>query len=119
MSKIKVIVKRPNWLWTQALKVQAFFAGSNTLIGFTTFWRTVLIVDEHYQKNDKLLAHELTHVGQIEKHGVIKFMWLNVKEFFKNGFKDRYRANSFEVEARYNSTHNPQETIDKFDIDYQ
>ncbi|HXG94188.1 MAG TPA: DUF4157 domain-containing protein [Blastocatellia bacterium] len=52
-----------------------------------------------------LIAHELTHVAQYEKHGVWRFRLMYVKswlvELFRNrSFNEAYRQNCFEVEAR-------------------
>lgn len=71
------------------------FTGISNLRGYTTFWHTIYL-DERYWYDEKLLAHELTHVKQIDDLGLLKFTYKYVKELIKNG----YRNNSFEVEAR-------------------
>lgn len=51
-----------------------------------------------------LMRHEMIHVGQVQKHGVIKFYAIYVYEFAKNLIKYRkwmvaYYMISFEKEA--------------------
>ena len=42
------------------------------------------------------VKHELAHVAQYQRYGVVKFLFLYVFEWIKNG----YYNNRFEVEAR-------------------
>ncbi|QGH72773.1 MAG: protein of unknown function DUF4157 [Podoviridae sp. ctLUJ1] len=69
--------------------------GISNLIGFTTFWHTVYL-DEKHLHDEKLLAHELTHVKQIDDLGILKFSFQYLKELIQKGYRD----NKFEVEAR-------------------
>ncbi|MDQ3283570.1 MAG: DUF4157 domain-containing protein [Acidobacteriota bacterium] len=53
---------------------------------------------------EKLLRHELAHVRQIERHGLIGFYWLYVTEFARHFWRVRsisraYSLISFEREA--------------------
>ncbi len=43
----------------------------------------------------KWLRHEAVHVKQFQQHGFFKFIFLYLKESFKNG----YEKNKFEIEA--------------------
>jgi hypothetical protein len=45
------------------------------------------------------LKHEMIHVEQYRKYGMIKFLFLYLMEWFKKGYKE----NRFEVEARKGS----------------
>lgn len=108
---IEVTVRPMNWFVKAFLAVWAFFAQSNTIIGFTTYWKTVYIREGHYM-DKRLLAHELTHVRQIHNLGWLKFTWGYAKEFFKNG----YRNNRFEVEARHEAADRPIAVIESFKI---
>ena len=52
----------------------------------------------------RLLRHELAHVRQVNRHGLIGFLWLYVTEFIRHLMRERsaqraYRAISFEIEA--------------------
>ena len=44
----------------------------------------------------ELVSHEMEHITQIRKRGVLKFYWDWVRETIKKG----YRNNKFEVAAR-------------------
>ncbi len=57
------------------------------------------------QYRDSIVLHEVIHVLQIEKHGLIGFHWTYFKEYMKNMFKGKrqyqaYADISFEQEAR-------------------
>lgn len=54
---------------------------------------------------DRLLKHELAHVRQVRRHGLIAFLIRYVAEFLRHLWRTRsfdaaYRDISFEVEAR-------------------
>lgn len=51
---------------------------------------------EEFIKNERWLRHELVHIKQYQKHGIIRFFVLYLIESLKRG----YRNNRFEVEAR-------------------
>ena len=56
-------------------------------------------------KFERLLRHELAHVRQVERLGLIRFLWLYVTEYARNWVRLRstaaaYAAISFEIEAR-------------------
>jgi hypothetical protein len=40
-------------------------------------------------------VHELKHIDQFREHGTLRFLWLYLREHFKNG----YYKNYFEMEA--------------------
>lgn len=73
-----------------------FFSGAKgSIIGWTSAWDTIYIKEAH-MRSKKLIAHELKHIEQMDRHGKIKFMFLYVIELFRNGYKN----NKYEVEAR-------------------
>lgn len=52
----------------------------------------------------RLMRHELAHVAQVNRHGLLRFLWLYVTEFLRHywrvrSFSRAYRMVSFEVEA--------------------
>ena len=54
--------------------------------------------------SDAMMDHELVHISQILKHGILKFYWLYLREYI--GYRivglshsDAYMAISFEKEA--------------------
>lgn len=54
---------------------------------------------------ERLLRHELAHVRQVERLGLLRFLWLYLVEFSRNWLRLRhfgaaYAAISFEIEAR-------------------
>lgn len=51
---------------------------------------------EEFTANRKWLLHELKHVEQYQRYGVVRFILLYLYETIKKG----YRNNKFEVEAR-------------------
>jgi hypothetical protein len=56
------------------------------------------------QDLERLLRHELAHVRQVNRHGLIRFLRLYVTEFLRHFRRERsvqraYRAISFEIEA--------------------
>lgn len=51
---------------------------------------------EEFMANRKWLLHELKHVEQYQRYGVLRFIVLYLYETVKRG----YRNNRFEVEAR-------------------
>ncbi len=108
---IKVKIKKMNTFWKIYLYIWASIIRSNTIIGFTTFWNT-LIIREGYEDNQSLILHELTHVKQISDEGLIKFTLKYVTNLFKYGYRD----NPYEVEARANSKTDGTEFLKNFEI---
>lgn len=54
---------------------------------------------------ERLIRHELAHVRQVERLGLLRFLWRYVAEFARNWVQLRsvpaaYAAISFEIEAR-------------------
>lgn len=110
--KVTVTVRQMNWFWKAFLYVWAFLAGCGTIVGFTTFWHTIYL-REGRTTDRALLAHELTHVKQIDQLGIFKFTWQYVRENIKVG----YRNNHFEVEARAAAKLKVEETLASVNID--
>lgn len=108
-----ITVKTPNKFWQAFLWLDAKASKVERIAGFTTFWHTVLIRPE-YMESKTILAHELTHVQQIDNLGLINFTYQYLMESFKKG----YRNNKFEVEARLNSE-KPEDIISKYKIVYK
>ena len=56
------------------------------------------------EKLARLLRHELAHVRQVNRHGVVIFLWRYLTEFLVHFWRERsvaraYRSISFEIEA--------------------
>jgi uncharacterized protein DUF4157 len=73
-----------------------------------TLGRTIFVspqfVERAPEKVERLLRHELAHVRQVIRHGLIVFLWLYVTEFARHyvrvrGVSKAYQMISFEVEA--------------------
>jgi len=62
---------------------------------------------EEFLKDEKWVCHELAHVQQFEKYGVVKFLALYLLESMKKG----YRMNRYELEAK-SQERNPQIMLD-------
>lgn len=54
---------------------------------------------DEFLKDRKWVRHELVHIEQFRKYGMVKFLWLYLTESLKKG----YYNNRFEVEAREKS----------------
>ena len=53
---------------------------------------------------ERLMRHELAHVAQVNRHGLVRFLYLYIREFASHYREERsleraYRRISFEVEA--------------------
>jgi hypothetical protein len=62
-------------------------------------------VVERPESLERLLRHELAHVRQVRRHGLIVFLALYVTEFLRHFWRERsvrkaYSRISFEIEAR-------------------
>lgn len=68
----------------------------HTWIGAITLGHTIFFKRRKEQVSEELLLHELRHVEQIEKHGLVKFYLLYLWYSLRYG----YKRNPFEVEAR-------------------
>lgn len=89
----QVIVKENSWL--AKLGAKRLKAKSIALtIGSTIYLHNA--TKEQLIQNTTWLCHELVHVQQYEKHGVIKFLVCYIFEWIFKG----YYSNKFEVEAR-------------------
>ncbi|MGN6185345.1 MAG: eCIS core domain-containing protein [Thermoanaerobaculia bacterium] len=73
-----------------------------------TLGRTIFVspqfAERPPEKIERLLRHELAHVRQVVRHGLIFFLWLYVTEFARHWWRVRdvtkaYLMISFEVEA--------------------
>ena len=56
-------------------------------------------------KFERLIRHEMAHVRQVERLGLLRFLWRYVSEYARNWVRLRssaaaYAAISFEIEAR-------------------
>lgn len=108
-----VTIKKANKFWLFVFYIMAKCYGVNKIIGFTTFWNTI-ILDPTRLNSNRLIAHELTHIEQINNLGIIKFTYEYIVELYKNGYKN----NKFEVQARNNEI-NPELIMNKFNITYK
>lgn len=61
-------------------------------------WKTVHMLSDRLQ-DEKLVAHEMVHIEQIEREGglvfTLKYLWYNIKY--------GYASNPYEIEAREKS----------------
>ena len=73
-----------------------------------TLGRTIYLSREAGQRTGKamakLLRHELVHVEQVNRLGLVVFLWRYVTEFLRHLWRERsvsraYRRISFEIEA--------------------
>lgn len=73
-----------------------------------TLGRTIFVSPQFAQRApaqiERLLRHELAHVRQVLRHGLLVFLWLYVAEFVRHFWRVRnvgkaYQLISFEVEA--------------------
>lgn len=62
-------------------------------------WRRIYLLPE-YMGHEKLIAHEMIHIEQIDRHGPVWFTVLYLWYHFKHG----YKGNKFEIEA-YRRSH--------------
>lgn len=77
------------------------------LAGWASAWDTIYVRKDKLT-DQKLLAHELCHIHQMNRHGKIKFMFMYLWEQIRKG----YRNNKYEIEAR-NATYKEMSTIYK------
>jgi Domain of unknown function (DUF4157) len=95
-SRAKVLIGYPWWL-------RPFLARDVVAI---TLGRRIYIREMLESASfERLLRHELAHVRQVERLGLIVFLWRYVMEFARNWVRLRsvaaaYAAISFEIEAR-------------------
>ncbi len=64
------------------------------VVGGTIYLHNVTRTD--FLRSDAWVCHELRHVAQYERHGIVGFLLSYAIESLRRG----YRANRFEVEAR-------------------
>lgn len=74
----------------------AWLQGVGGFRGWASAWGTVYIAPG-LEGDTKLLAHEATHVLQMKRLGLYRFLWQYTKESLQKG----YRLNKFEIEARH------------------
>lgn len=98
-ARAKLRVGYPFWL-------RPFIARNVVAI---TLGRRIYLLPSFLQRSPdevtKLIRHELAHVAQVQRHGLLIFLILYVAEFVKHlrrtrSFDAAYREISFEVEAR-------------------
>jgi uncharacterized metal-binding protein len=86
-------LKENSWLaWLAAKKMRANHVA-------LVFGRTIHLFNiskEEFKSSPKLIRHELKHVEQYQRYGLLKFLWLYGKYSMKYG----YYQNPLEVEAR-------------------
>jgi hypothetical protein len=95
-SRAKVIVGYPWWL-------RLFLA--RDVIAITLGHRIYVREMLESASFDRLIRHEMAHVRQVERHGLIGFLVRYVGEFARHWVRLRsvaaaYAAISFEIEAR-------------------
>ena len=63
--------------------------------GWTSFWDTIYVLPG-YETNERLLRHEMKHLEQIERDGILKFSVKYLWWLARYG----YLNNPYEIEAR-------------------
>ncbi len=104
MAGMMVRIKENSWL----AKLSAKQLGSKKVA--VVVGKTIHLFNtsrEEFLKDEKWVCHELAHVQQFEKHGVVKFLALYLFESVKKG----YRMNKFELEAK-SQERNPEIMLD-------
>lgn len=91
----KITVKLKPDSWVAKLAAYKLKASSVALVIGRTIHLHNASVDS-FLNNTPWLLHELKHVEQYEQYGLLKFLWIYLKESLQNG----YHANRLEVEAR-------------------
>ena len=82
--------------------------------GITLGRRIYLAPNLREEQLERFVRHELAHVRQIGRHGLIGFYWRYLLEYIRNRRRglspgDAYRAISFEMEAlAAEKTYNPE-----------
>ena len=91
----KVKIKLASGLIRQWINLNGLLIGKKVK-GWTSFWNTIYIMNEKDLKNKPLIRHEMKHIEQINKDGIllfsIKYMYYSVKLGYQN--------NLYEIEAR-------------------
>ena len=95
-SRATIIIGYPWWL-------RPFLA--RDVIAITLGHRVYLREPLEGPALERLIRHELAHVAQVERLGLLVFLWRYVAEFARNWVRLRsiaaaYSAISFEIEAR-------------------
>ncbi|MCW3462875.1 DUF4157 domain-containing protein [Chitinophaga nivalis] len=93
MEKIRCRIKERSWLAAIAarkmgVKQIAMVVGSTIHLHGSS--RHIFMADTYW------VRHEVCHIKQYREHGMIKFLWLYLTEYFRRG----YYMNRFEVAAR-------------------
>ena len=75
------------------------------VVGITLGRRIYLSADVAERQVESFLRHELAHVRQINRVGLVRFYWRYLREYIENrragfGPAEAYRRISFEQEAR-------------------
>jgi hypothetical protein len=106
-SKIKVYIKANSWL--AFLAARKLRAGSVAIV----FGNTIHLyktLPEDFLANRSWVLHELKHIEQYQRYGILKFLYYYIKESLKKG----YFENALEVEAR--SAEKDGSLLDRFEI---
>jgi nitrogenase molybdenum-iron protein alpha/beta subunit len=88
-----VTIKENSWI----AKLSAKQLGSKKVA--VVVGRTIHLFNttrEEFLKDEKWVCHELAHVEQFQRHGLVKFLALYLVESIKKG----YRMNRYELEAK-------------------
>jgi hypothetical protein len=104
IAEARAIVRRPFPWWLRPFVVR-------NVIGITLGRHIYLSTGASGEAIERLLRHELTHVRQINRLGVVGFYWRYLAEFARNvsrgmSFDAAYRHISFEQEAFASETYN-------------
>jgi hypothetical protein len=104
IAEARAIVRQPFPWWLRPFVVRG-------VIGITLVRRIYISTTASGEAIERLLRHELTHVRQINRLGVVRFYWRYLAEFARNirrgmSFDAAYRHISFEEEAFAAETYN-------------
>jgi len=86
---------------TKIVEAEGIYKLFLTKLGYgaiTMPWKTIHMLSDRLQ-DEKLVAHEMVHIEQIEREGALiftlKYLWYNIKYGYDN--------NPYEIEAREKS----------------
>ncbi|HTN47606.1 MAG TPA: DUF4157 domain-containing protein [Flavipsychrobacter sp.] len=106
-SKTKVYIKTDSWL--AFLAARKLRAGAVAIV----FGNTIHLYKTRpgdFLANRSWVLHELKHVEQYQRYGLLKFLYHYLRESFNKG----YFNNALEIEAR--NAENDGSLLDKFEI---
>ena len=107
LPRVKFHAGRFAGLLTKTFRISAITFGSRVFVAPALLWRNF---DDRLMLSSELAAHEVMHVLQYERTGVVQFLFLYRRDYARalwreaGGARERhlasYLAISFEVEAR-------------------